>query len=74
MSIYVGNLSYDVTTDDLSSVFSEYGNVKRVQLPTDRETGRPRGFGFVVFSNAEEAQNVFLDKEHEINGKMYETI
>ena len=47
MSIYVGNLSYEVTQDDLSSVFAEYGTVKRVQLPTDRETGRPRGFGFV---------------------------
>ncbi|MEO1374044.1 MAG: RNA-binding protein [Cyanobacteria bacterium J06635_10] len=47
MSIYVGNLSYDVTQDDLKAVFNEYGGVKRVQLPTDRETGRPRGFGFV---------------------------
>lgn len=47
MSIYVGNLSYDVTEDDLRNVFAEYGSVKRIQLPTDRETGRPRGFGFV---------------------------
>ena len=47
MSIYVGNLSFDVTQEDLSSVFSEYGTVKRVYLPTDRETGRMRGFGFV---------------------------
>jgi|SRR6478672_6596950 RNA recognition motif-containing protein len=47
MSIYVGNLSYDVTQEDLSQVFAEYGTVKRVQLPTDRETGRMRGFGFV---------------------------
>ncbi|NMG21693.1 RNA recognition motif domain-containing protein [Brasilonema bromeliae] len=47
MSIYVGNLSYSVTQEDLSKVFSEYGTVTRVQLPTDRETGRPRGFGFV---------------------------
>ena len=47
MSIYVGNLSFQVTQEDLSSVFAEYGTVKRVQLPTDRETGRPRGFGFV---------------------------
>jgi len=47
MSIYVGNLSYDVTEEDLTSVFAEYGAVKRVQLPTDRETGRMRGFGFV---------------------------
>lgn len=47
MSIYVGNLSYEVTQEDLTSVFAEYGSVKRVQLPTDRETGRLRGFGFV---------------------------
>ena len=56
MSIYVGNLSYDVTQDDLSEVFSEYGTVKRVQLPTDRETGRPRGFGFVEMNSDTEEQ------------------
>ncbi len=56
MSIYVGNLSYDVTSEDLTSVFAEYGSVKRVQLPTDRETGRMRGFGFVeMAADAEEA-------------------
>jgi RNA recognition motif-containing protein len=55
MSIYVGNLSYEVKDDDLSAVFAEYGTVKRVQLPTDRETGRMRGFGFVEMStDAEE--------------------
>ena len=55
MSIYVGNLSYQVTQDALSSVFAEYGTVKRVQLPTDRETGKLRGFGFVEMeSEAEE--------------------
>lgn len=47
MSIYVGNLSYDVTETDLNQVFAQYGTVKRIQLPTDRETGRLRGFGFV---------------------------
>jgi RNA recognition motif-containing protein len=47
MSIYVGNLSYDVTEADLTSIFAEYGSVKRVQIPSDRETGRMRGFGFV---------------------------
>lgn len=55
MSIYVGNLSYSVQADDLTNVFAEYGTVKRVHLPTDRETGRPRGFGFVEMStDAEE--------------------
>ncbi len=56
MSIYVGNLSYEVTQEDLTQVFAEYGSVKRVQLPTDRETGRLRGFGFVEMgTEAEEA-------------------
>ena len=56
MSVYVGNLSYDVTDADLTDVCAEYGSVKRVQLPTDRETGRMRGFGFVEMSSeAEEA-------------------
>jgi RNA recognition motif-containing protein len=55
MSVYVGNLSYKVTEEDLSSVFADYGTVKRVQIPIDRETGRPRGFGFVeMSSDAEE--------------------
>ncbi|MBC7824356.1 MAG: RNA-binding protein [Candidatus Parcubacteria bacterium] len=55
MSIYVGNLSYEVTQEDLSAVFAEHGAVKRVQLPTDRETGRMRGFGFVEMgTDAEE--------------------
>jgi RNA recognition motif-containing protein len=56
MSIYVGNLSYEVTEADLSSVFVEYGTVKRVQLPTDRETGRMRGFGFVEMGTDAEEQ------------------
>ncbi|WP_250122275.1 RNA-binding protein [Chroococcidiopsis sp. CCMEE 29] len=56
MSIYVGNLSFDVGQDDLKQVFLEYGAVKSVQLPTDRETGRMRGFGFVEMeTDAEEA-------------------
>jgi RNA recognition motif-containing protein len=56
MSLYVGNLSYDVTQEDLNAVFAEYGSVKRIQLPTDRETGRMRGFGFVEMgTEAEEA-------------------
>jgi RNA recognition motif-containing protein len=47
MSIYIGNLSYEVNQEDLNEVFTEYGTVKRVHIPTDRETGRVRGFAFV---------------------------
>ncbi|MBE9065853.1 RNA-binding protein [Leptolyngbya cf. ectocarpi LEGE 11479] len=54
MSIYVGNLSYDATGEDITAVFAEYGAVQRVHLPTDRETGRPRGFAFVEMSSEDE--------------------
>lgn len=54
MTIYVGNLSYRASEADLKEVFADYGEVKRVVLPTDRETGRLRGFAFVEMS--EEAQ------------------
>lgn len=47
MSIYVGNLAYEIEKEDLSEVFNEYGSVTRVHIPTDRETGQPRGFAFV---------------------------
>ena len=54
MTIYVGNLSYQATDEDVQEVFADFGSVKRVQLPTDRETGRKRGFGFVEMSSDEE--------------------
>lgn len=54
MGVYIGNLSYDVTEADLKDVFTEYGTVKRVTLPTDRETGRVRGFAFVDLSSDSE--------------------
>ena len=56
MSIYVGNLSFDATQDDINEVFKEYGSVKSVKLPTDRETGRVRGFAFVEMGAEEEEQ------------------
>ncbi|MGL5509949.1 MAG: RNA recognition motif domain-containing protein [Microcoleaceae cyanobacterium] len=59
MSIYVGNLSYDVTEEDLKGAFSEFGTIKSAQLPTDRETGRMRGFAFVEMSSeAEETKAI----------------
>ncbi|MDY7020266.1 MAG: RNA-binding protein [Cyanobacteriota bacterium] len=57
MSVYIGNLAYEVTQDDLKSVFAEYGSVKRVHIPTDRETGRSRGFAFVEMVNEAEEDN-----------------
>lgn len=75
MSIYVGNLSYQVTKEELEEVFSEYGTIKRVHMPTDRETGRLRGFAFVEMSNeAEEEKAIaeldgasWMDRELKVN-------
>ncbi len=53
MTIYIGNLSFQATEDDLREVFADYGEVKRISLPIDRETGKKRGFAFVEM--AEEA-------------------
>ncbi|MCW5978505.1 MAG: RNA-binding protein [Bryobacteraceae bacterium] len=54
-NIYVGNLSYQTTEDELHSAFAEYGAVERVSLVRDRDSGQPRGFAFVEMTNADEA-------------------
>jgi len=55
-NIYVGNLVWDCTADDLLALFQEHGAVARAQVITDRETGRSRGFGFVEMDDDAEAQ------------------
>lgn len=55
MNIYVGNLPYSVTDDDLRETFSQYGDVSNVQLISDRFTGASKGFGFVEMDNNSEA-------------------
>jgi RNA recognition motif-containing protein len=55
-NIYVGNLVWEATADDLYALFKDHGTVSQAQVITDRETGRSRGFGFVVMSNDDEAQ------------------
>lgn len=56
MNIYVGNLDFKVTEDELRHAFSAYGQVDNVTILKDRDTGQPRGFGFVEMANNEEAQ------------------
>ena len=51
-NIYVGNLPFSATEDEIRDLFSEHGTVDRVSLINDRETGRPRGFGFVEMSDS----------------------
>ena len=54
--VFVGNLSFDVTRDELIQAFSAAGKVVDAKVPTDRETGRPRGFAFVEFEDDDTAQ------------------
>ena len=54
--LYVGNLSYTTTEEELQALFAQAGGVQSVTLPTDRETGRPRGFGFVEMASEEDAR------------------
>ncbi len=54
-NLYVGNLPFGTTTDDLRDLFAQYGNVKSAQVVMDRETGRSRGFGFVEMNDGAEA-------------------
>jgi cold-inducible RNA-binding protein len=56
MQIYVSNLAWAITEDDLSQLFEAYGTVASVRIITDRDTGRSRGFGFVEMPDAAEAQ------------------
>lgn len=61
--IYVGNMSFQTTEDELKALFSEFGEVSSVTIITDRETGRPRGFGFVEMEGADEAIAALDQKE-----------
>tara|TARA_B100000686_G_C16683321_1_gene913228 strand:- start:601 stop:855 length:255 start_codon:yes stop_codon:yes gene_type:complete len=56
VNIYIGNISYQTTEDEVSTLFGEHGAVDSVHLISDRETGRSKGFGFVEMPNDEEAK------------------
>ena len=66
MKIYVGNLSYDVTDEELRQEFLAFGQVESVDIITDKYTGRPKGFGFVEMASVSEGQAAIT----ELNGKV----
>src|SRR3954471_5617846 len=69
-NIFVGNLSYSTTQDELHAAFSAYGNVERVSVVTDRETGQPRGFAFVEMTEARDAETAIAQLNGaELNGR-----
>lgn len=65
MNIYVGNLNFQTTERELESAFASYGEVQSARLAVDRDTNRPRGFGFVEMANQTDAENAIAG----LNGK-----
>lgn len=68
MKLYVGNLPFKTTENDLRDLFAQHGDVASATIVMDRETGRPRGFGFVEFANDEHARAAMAA----LNGKNYD--
>ena len=69
-SIFVGNLSFNSSEQDIRALFEAYGTVDRVNIVTDRDSGQPRGFGFVEMSdNAEGDRAIAAVNGHEIGGR-----
>ena len=70
MKLYVGNLSFNTSTQDLEKIFGEIGTVESTHIIEDRETGRSRGFGFVEMANNQEGQNAISQLDgKEIDGR-----
>ena len=69
MNIYVGNLPFNATAQDLETLFGEYGTVESAAIINDRETGRSRGFGFVEMPNDEGAKAISELDGHDYNGR-----
>ena len=70
MNIYVGNLSWQLSEDDLNTKFAEFGDVDSAKIITDRETGRSKGFGFVEMPNQAEAEKAIEELNgHEMDGR-----
>jgi RNA recognition motif-containing protein len=67
--IYVGNLPFSITEDDVRSLFSQFGSVIDVHLVNDRETGRPRGFGFVEMEDADADKAITSLDQSDFNGR-----
>ena len=69
-NIFVGNLSYQTTQEDLQQAFAQYGGVERVNIVTDRETGQPRGFAFVEMTERRDAETAIAQLNGaEMNGR-----
>ncbi len=68
--LYVGNMSYDTTEEDLRTMFSQAGTVEAIDIIKDRDTGRPKGFAFVTMNSQEEAEKaISMFNEKQVNDR-----
>lgn len=67
--IYVGNLPFSATEDQVRALFEAHGKVESISLPSDRETGRPRGFGFVEMSSGDAARAIQAVNGQSLDGR-----
>ena len=67
--LYVGNFPYSVSEDQLREIFSQYGEISDFALIMDRETGRPKGFGFITFATQEAAEKALEQNGKDLDGR-----
>lgn len=67
--LYVGNFPYSVTEDQLREIFSQYGEISELAMIMDRDTGRPKGFGFITFATQEAAERALEQNGNDLDGR-----
>jgi heterogeneous nuclear ribonucleoprotein A1/A3 len=67
--IFVGNLAFNTTSSDLQTLFGKFGEISEIKIPTDRDSGRVRGFAFITFEKQQDAENSLAMNSKELNGR-----
>jgi len=67
--LFIGNLPFKLTADEVRGLFEKFGEISEVAIPTNRDTGRPRGFAFVTFETEDAAKEAISLDGHEIEGR-----
>lgn len=67
--LYVGNFPYSVSEDQLREIFSQYGEISELAMIMDRDTGRPKGFGFITFATQEAAEKALEQNGNDLDGR-----
>ena len=68
-TVFIGNLPFSTTEDELKRLFDKFGTIVKIHIPTNRETGQPRGFAFLEFSTEDAAQSALANDGTEVNGR-----